>query len=98
MPSPQDVDDDAPARAGAPKMVEDKPLVGSLNVRQYDELTVGGKAYWKIAQKDNQYVLASAITQHQPSRFGGARLGDDTGWRVPIAFVWPRGGMRAAWT
>nr|HEX4315731.1 L,D-transpeptidase [Kofleriaceae bacterium] len=104
--SPSDVDDDAntPATTAAgatakgPHMVEDKPLVGSVNVRQYDEVTIDGKTYWKVSQKDNQYVLASAITRHQPSRWGGARLGDDTGWGVPFGFVWPRGGMYEAYT
>jgi len=88
-------DDDVPAK---PKMVEDKPLVGSVNVRQYDELTLDGKSYWKIAQKENQYVLSQAITKHVPSHYAGTRLGDDTGWALPIAFVWPRGGMYAAYT
>ncbi|MFT3695382.1 MAG: L,D-transpeptidase [Kofleriaceae bacterium] len=79
------------------KLVEDAPIVGSLNVRQYDELTIDGKTYWKIAQKDNQFVLASAISKHQPSKYIGARLGDDTGLVVPIAFVYPRGGGLQAW-
>jgi hypothetical protein len=95
--SPKDIADDDPVVAVAAKMVEDAPIVGSLNVRQYDQLTVGGKTYWKIAQKDNQYVLASAISKHQPSHFSGARLGDDTGLAVPVAFAWPRGGMMQAW-
>jgi len=86
------------ARPKVPHMIEDAPIVGSLNVRQYEELVVSGKAYWKIAQKDNQYVLASAISKHQPSKFIGDRLGDDTGIAVPIAFVYPRSGMVQAWT
>jgi len=94
--SPKDTDDDV-VEPSVPKMIEDAPIVGSLNVRQYEELTVGGKTYWKIAQKDNQYVLASAISKHQPSHFSGARLGDDTGIAAPIAFAWPRGGMLQAW-
>jgi hypothetical protein len=81
-----------------PKMLEDKPLVGSINVRQYEEITVGGKTYWKVSQKDNEYVLRSSISEHKPSFYGGARLGDDTGWGVPVAFVWPRAGYRQAWT
>ena len=92
---------DLPAPVGDPKlphMVEADPIVGSLNVRQYEELTVDDKLYWKVAQKDNQYVLASAISKHQPSHYTGARLGDDTGLATPIAFVWPRAGMLAAWT
>ena len=93
--SPSEVDDDVPAPPpAAPRMVEDKPIVGSVNVRQYEELTVDGKVYWKIDKKDNEYVLKAAISQHQPSRFGGARLGDETGWLGPIAFVWPRYGSQ----
>jgi hypothetical protein len=33
-----------------------------------------------------------------PSQFMGTRLGDDTGWALPIAFVWPRNGWTQAWT
>ncbi len=73
-----------------PKLIEGKPIVGSVNVRQYDELVVEGKTYWKISQKDPEYVLGQAISKHRPSFYGGARLGDDTGWGVPLAFVWPR--------
>ncbi|MGN6104249.1 MAG: L,D-transpeptidase [Kofleriaceae bacterium] len=72
------------------KLVEGRPIVGSVNVRQYDEITVGGKAYWRVAQKEGEYVLSQAIRQHRPSVYGGARLGDDTGLATPIAFVWPR--------
>lgn len=97
---PSDVDDDLPEPAvpAAPRMVEDKPLVGSVNVRQYEQVTVGGRLYWRIDRKDNEYVLAQAITQHRPSGYGGARLADDTGWAMPIAFVWPRYGGQLAWT
>ena len=91
-------EDDPAIDPKAPHMVAAQPLVGSVNVRQYDELTVGGKVYWRISQKDNEYVLRSAISPHRPSPYGGARLGDDTGWGVPVAFVWPRGGMIQAWT
>ncbi|HEY0195708.1 MAG TPA: L,D-transpeptidase [Kofleriaceae bacterium] len=100
--SPSEVDDDLadapPPPPLVPHMVEDKPIVGSVNVRQYEELTLDGKVYWKIDKKDNEYVLRSAISQHQPSRFGGARLGDDTGWDGPLGFVWPRYGAQLAWT
>ncbi len=92
-----DSDDDVVESPKPAHMVEDAPIVGSLNVRQYDELIVDGKTYWKIAQKDNQYVLASAISKHVPSKYSGGRLGDDVGWGVPIAFVWPRSGMQQAW-
>jgi lipoprotein-anchoring transpeptidase ErfK/SrfK len=93
---PREVDPAAPPPV--PRMVEDKPLVGSVNVRQYDEVTVGGRRFWKIDKKDNEYVLSQAITLHHPSGFGGARLGDDTGLALPIAFVWPRFGAQQAWT
>jgi hypothetical protein len=81
-----------------PKLVEDQPIIGSLNVREYDEVTIGGKVYWKISQKDPEFVLKSSVSKHVPSTWGGTRLGDDTGWQVPFAFVWPRGGMLQAWT
>src|SRR5205814_9441462 len=85
------------AKAAGPKMVEGKRLVGSINVRQYEQVTIGGKTYWKVDKKENEYVLASAISPHHPSLYGGARLGDDTGWGVPVAFVWPRSGYQQAW-
>lgn len=81
-----------------PRMVEDKPLIGSVNVRQYDEVTVGGRRYWRIDKKDNEYVLSQAITLHRPSSFGGTRLGDDTGLTVALGFVWPRYGAALAIT
>jgi len=92
--SPHETSDDVPKPL---HMIASDPIVGSLNVRDYEDVTVDGKLYWKVAQKDNQYVLASTITKHVPSRFVGDRLGDDTGIAAPIAFVWPRGGMMEAW-
>ncbi len=87
-----------PAADDPPRLIEDAPIIGSLNVREYDELTIAGKIYWKISQKDPEFVLKSSVTRHVPSTWGGTRLGDDTGWQVPFAFVWPRGGMHTAWT
>jgi L,D-transpeptidase catalytic domain len=81
-----------------PKMVEGRPLVGSVNVRQYEEVAVGGRQYWKIDRKEGEYVLKQAITPHRPSLYGGVRLGDETGATLPIAFVWPRHGARLALT
>ncbi len=81
---------DVPEKPAEPKLIEGKPLVGSINVREYEEVTFGGKLYWRIGQKDPEYVLRAAITPHRPSGFVGARLGDDTGLALPIAFVWPR--------
>jgi hypothetical protein len=80
------------------KMIEDKPLVGSVTVRQYEEISVGGKQYWKVSQKENEYVLRSAISQHKPSLYNGMRLGDDTGKGIPIAFVWPRANYQSTYT
>jgi hypothetical protein len=73
-----------------PKLVEGKPLVGSINVRRYEEITVGGRPFWRISPKEPEYVLRAAITQHRPSAYAGSRLGDETGWAMPAAFVWPR--------
>jgi hypothetical protein len=81
-----------------PRMIEDKPLVGSVNVRQYDEVVVDGRKYWKIDKKDSEYVLSQAITLHRPSLFGGARLGDDAGSPVSIGFAWPRYGASQVMT
>lgn len=80
------------------KMVEDHPIVGTLTVRQYEELTVGGRVYWRISKKGNEYVLKSVVNVLRPSDFRGTRLGDDTGWELPIAFVWPRNNWQQAWT
>jgi hypothetical protein len=102
--SPRELDSEAssalaqPRMPPMPRMIEDKPLVGSVNVRQYQEITVGGKQYWKVDQKGNEYILKQAITQHRPSRLSGTRLGDDTGWALPIAFVWPRAASQLART
>src|SRR5207302_3968060 len=85
-------DDDEDETPKDPRMVEDKPLVGSVNVREYEELTMAGKTYWRIVAKGNQYVLRQAVSLHRPSAFAGARLADDTGWAVPIVFVWSRYG------
>jgi hypothetical protein len=90
---PKDHDKDAKE----PKLVEDKPVVGSLNVRRYDEVDLGGKTYWRISQK-GELVLKTAVSRHTPSQFSGARLADDTGLATPIAFVWPRGGGRSSYT
>lgn len=87
--SPRQVE---PAPKPAPKLVEGRPLIGSVNVRRYDEVTVAGRQLWRISRKDPEYVLRQAIAPHRPSGYRGARLGDDTGWALPIAFVWSRWG------
>lgn len=78
-------------------MTPAKPLVGSLNVRRYAELTVAGKTYWKTSPKDNEWVPETMIRKHRPSEYRGVRLADDTGLTLPLAFVWPRSGTKV-WT
>jgi hypothetical protein len=93
--SPRQVDATLRARGAAPvapRLVEGKPLVGSVNVRQYEEVTVAGRRFWRISPREPEYVLRQAITPHRPSSYAGVRLGDDTGWQLPIAFVWSRSG------
>ncbi|HPH64093.1 MAG TPA: L,D-transpeptidase [Kofleriaceae bacterium] len=80
-----------------PHMVPLKPVVGSMNVRKYGEITVAGKQYWKISDKNNEYVLRSSISQHSPSNFIGSRFGDDLGTNAPLGFVWPRSGGLYVW-
>jgi hypothetical protein len=88
---------DEPAPVVKKELVPVRPLLGSVNVRQYGEITVNGKAYWKIS-RGNEYVLAKSIRVHRASTWGGMRLGDDTGLSLPIAFVWPKQrGVTKAW-
>ncbi|HRC55325.1 MAG TPA: L,D-transpeptidase [Kofleriaceae bacterium] len=93
-----DADEPDGKRGDGPKLVPGRPMVGSVKVRQYKELVVDDKVYWKISPTENEYLLASAIHRHKPSEFRGSRLGDDTGLLAPVAFVWPRGGGLTAWT
>ena len=95
--SPTEVDNTAPSDVTKSRMVPLKPVVGSMNVRRYAELTVAGKQYWKISDKNNEYVLRSSISQHTPSNFVGARFGDDTGTDAPLGFIWPRSGGLYVW-
>jgi lipoprotein-anchoring transpeptidase ErfK/SrfK len=92
--SPSEVE--APQKA--PKLVEDKPVLGSLTVRLYEEATFEGRQYYRINAKDKEYVLKSAVSRSKPSDYMGSRLGDDTGWVLPFAFVWPRNNWLQAWT
>ncbi len=79
-------------------MTKVRPLLGSVNVRKYDEVTIAGKVYWKISKTEDEWLPASAIREHKPSGYVGTRLGDDTGLTLPMAFVWPRGGALKVWT
>jgi hypothetical protein len=82
----------------AKEMTKVRPLLGSVNVRKYAELTIAGKVYWKISATAEEWLPASAIREHKPSDYQGTRLGDDTGLTLPMAFVWPRGGALKVWT
>jgi hypothetical protein len=66
-----------------------RPVLGSVNVRKYGEVAYGDVVYWKIS-RGNEYVPKKSIRVHDPSEYRGVRLGDDTGWSLPIAFVWPK--------
>lgn len=84
--------------AAAAGLIKGRPLLGSVNVRKFAEMTVDGRVFWKISAREEEWLPASAIRQHTPSEYRGARLGDDTGLTLPLAFVWPRGNAAKAWT
>jgi len=90
----RDKEKDAKLDPKSPHMIEGEPVVGSVNVRQYDAITIDDKAYWKIAQKDNTYVLASAITPHSPSSYRGDRLDDAAPLDAPIVVAFSRAGAK----
>ncbi len=96
--SPTEATDNEKAAVKA-GLTKGRPLLGSVNVRKFGELTAGGRQFWKITNRgEAEYLPVSAIKQHQPSGYHGTRLGDDTGITLPIGFVWPRGGAVKAWT
>jgi hypothetical protein len=80
------------------KLVELQPVLGTLTIRIYEELTVDGKLYYRIDPKKKELVLASQVRRLTPSGYMGARLGDDTGWALPFGFIWPRSNWQQAWT
>ncbi|HVV85047.1 MAG TPA: L,D-transpeptidase, partial [Kofleriaceae bacterium] len=88
---------DLAAAAAAAGLVRGRPLLGSVNVRKYGELTSKGKVFWKVSRNAEEYIPEQHVREHHPSLFQGTRLNDDTGMTVPIAFVWPRSGT-LAWT
>jgi hypothetical protein len=95
-PKAADAKGDGKGEAG--KLVEDKPILGTLTIRIYEELTVDGKLYYRIDPKLKEYVLASQVRRLKPSDYMGSRLGDDTGWALPFGFIWPRSNWTQAWT
>lgn len=99
--SPSQVDP-APAPTGRGKdkdpMVAGRPLLGSVTVRKYGEVSYGDKTYWKVS-RGNEYVLRKSVSEHRPSSYQGTRLADDTGLVLPMAFIWPRAsGVTKVWT
>ena len=88
---------DFASAAAAAGLTKGRPLLGSVNVRRYGELTSKGKVFWKVARNAEEYLPKAHIREHKPSTYEGTRLGDDTGLTLPIAFVWPRGSTMA-WT
>ncbi len=66
-------------------LTEKRRLVGSVTMRKYGEITVDEKRYWRIGRRE--YLAASDMYEHRPSSFGGKRLGDDTGWTLPMGFA-----------
>ena len=81
----------------ADPMIAERPLLGSVNVRKWGEVSFGDKTYWKIS-RGNEYIPAKSIREHKPSTYQGVRLGDDTGLALPIAFLWPRqSGVTQVW-
>jgi len=95
--SPDEVDPPVEAAAGR-VLKPGRPLLGTVNVRKYAEVVVNGRVYWKINPHEEEFIPASTVHQHEPSPYGGVRLGDDTGLALPLVFVWPRWGGAKAWT
>ncbi|RMH38389.1 MAG: murein L,D-transpeptidase [Deltaproteobacteria bacterium] len=81
----------SPADAAAGRVR--RRLDGSVKVRRDRRIETGGLALWKIGA--HEYVAEADVRPLAPSSFRGVRLGDDTGWALPVAFVW-RGDGRAA--
>lgn len=74
--------------AGAEDIAAARParaIAGSVKVRKLGELRAGDGVYWKVGKAE--YLAADAIRPIAPSTFRGARLGDDTGWELPVAFT-----------
>ena len=67
------------------QVVGERPLDGSATVRRYGEEVIRGAPHWRIGR--DEYVRASLIQPHEPSRWSGTRLGDDTGLQPPLGFA-----------
>ena len=67
------------------QVIGERPLDGAATVRRYGEEVIRGAPHWRIGR--DEYVRASLIQPHEPSRFRGTRLGDDTGLEPPLGFA-----------
>ena len=67
------------------KLVGEQVLAGAATVKRYGEMVLRGAAHWNIGQ--DRYVVAKAVTPHEPSTWRGVRLGDDTGRGLPLGFA-----------
>ena len=75
-------------------LVESRILEGSAMVRRYGEEVIDDKAYWRIG--DGELVLAEQVRKFRASSWKGTRLGDDTGWTLPIGIVAGRKSVNSA--
>jgi hypothetical protein len=71
-------------------LVQGRPLQGSVMVRRWGEVEVGGVRYWRVAEAEREYVRASVIRPFEPSTWAGTRLADDTGLTLPLGFATAR--------
>ena len=67
------------------KVIGEQTLAGAATVKRYSETVLRGAPHWHIGQ--DRYVAARAVTPHEPTRWHGIRLGDDTGRRLPLGFA-----------
>jgi hypothetical protein len=67
-----------------------RTLAGAVTVRKIEDVTVGGRAYWKTSS--GELILAGKIAPHVPSRFAGVRLG---GRALPMAWAQSRKNLTA---
>jgi lipoprotein-anchoring transpeptidase ErfK/SrfK len=67
-----------------------RTLAGSVKVRRERSVEHEGVVYWRIGR--DEYLPAAAVRVLRPTRWGGVRLGDDTGLELPVAFALARRG------
>jgi len=65
-------------------MIRGRALEGSVTVREQGTREVDGKRFWHIG--GGEWVLESAVREHEAPRHVGTRLGDETGLTLPLVF------------